>query len=81
MPPTLPAALVRLAEMRLVVASRAGDGAGPLLDGALWTAPARRHPDAAACRLVSRPPVRPPELTGRVFRGSAVVAAGLLTPR
>jgi very-short-patch-repair endonuclease len=48
--------------------------------GALWTAPALR----SLVRHDARVPVaprRPAELQGRVFRGSAVVAAGILTPR
>jgi G:T-mismatch repair DNA endonuclease (very short patch repair protein) len=44
----------------------------------LWTT-AERSRAARQSLLVPTPPARPPQLVGRVFRGSTVVAQGLLT--
>ena len=46
----------------------------------LWTTPTGRPAAAAACPG-AHSARRPPQLVGRVFRGSSVVATGLLTPK
>ncbi len=69
-----------LAEMRPAAVSGPRVTATGRISAELWTTGAAGDRVAAASRLVPPSPHRPPELTGRAFRGSAVVRAGLLTP-